>query len=97
MIIESIDSITIEKPKDVSIGQKCHYVDHTDSKGNIVRREYKLDCLIVEGKLDNGKSFEYRIYAPHTSQLTIDGKPYSEYTVGTADELGNIIDEIRRR
>lgn len=87
MIIETIDSITIQKPKDVNIGQKSHYVDYTDSKGNMVHREYKLECLIVEGKLDNGKTFEYRIYAPYTSQLRIDGKPYSEHKVGDMPEV----------
>ena len=97
MIIETIDSITIQKPKDVDIERKGHYINYKNTEGNVVRRGYKFECLIVEGKLDNGKSFEYRIYAPYTSQLTIDGKLYSEYKVGTADELGNIIDEIRRR
>ncbi len=97
MIIETIDSITIEKPKDVNIEQKGHYINHKDNKGNLVRREYKFECLVVEGKYDDGKSFEYKIYAPYISQLRIDGKLYSEHKVGTADELENIIDEIRRR
>lgn len=87
MIIETIDSITIQKPKDVSIERKGHHVDYTDSEGNVVRREYKYEYLIVEGKLDNGKPFEYRIYTPYTSQLRVDGKLYSEYKVGHIPEV----------
>lgn len=87
MIIETIDSITIQKPKDVDIERKGHYVNYKDSEGNVVRRVYKLECLIVEGKLDNEKSFEYRIYAPYISQLRIDGKLYSEHKVGDMPEV----------
>ena len=87
MIIENIDSITIQKPKDVDIEQKGHYVNYKDDKGNVIRREYNFECLIIEGRLDNGKLFEYRIYAPYTSQLRIDGKLYSEYKVGHMPEV----------
>ena len=87
MIIETIDSITIQKPKDVDIERKGHYINYKDTKGNVVRRRYKFECLIVEGKLDNGKSFEYRIYAPYTSQLRIDEKLYSEHKVGDMPEV----------
>ena len=97
MIIETIDSITIEKPQDVSMEQKGYYVDYKDSKGFKIRQKFKPTYLIIKGKTSEEKSFEYRIATPYIAQIKVEEKPYMEYKVGTADELGNIIDEIRRR
>ena len=87
MIINRVDSITIEKPIDVCMEQVAEIVDYTDNKGNLTRRERKVKYLIIKGKLDDGKSFEYRIDSPYIAQIKVNGKLYSEYEVGKTPEI----------
>lgn len=87
MIIESIDSITIENPKNVNVEQKSYFRDFKNSKGDLLRREYKVSHLIVKGKLEDGRLFEYKITSPYTVQMKIDGEVYMKCQVGKTPEV----------